>query len=93
MTTVVASPDVPLVQVNGINTGLWQDILPPHNGLVMSWAMNNYWFTNFPATQPGSVTYRYSLAVFPGAFDEQTAGRIGAQVRQPLIAVVTGSNV
>jgi hypothetical protein len=38
---VVASPDVPLVQINGINTGKWQERLPPHNGLVMSWVFNN----------------------------------------------------
>lgn len=91
-TTVVASPDVPLVQVNGINTGQWQTALPPHNGTVMSWVMNNYWFTNFPAVQGGTVEYRYSIAAWPGAFDADAAARFAATVRQPLVALArTGS--
>ena len=91
-TTVVASPDVPLVQVNGINTGLWQETLPTHNGLVMSWVMNNYWFTNFPVRQGGSVRYRYSLTGWPSAFEAETAGRFAQEIRQPLRAVTVGIN-
>jgi hypothetical protein len=87
-TVVVASPDIPLVQVNGINTGKWQETLPPHNGLVMSWVMNNYWFTNFPAAQGGGFTWRYSLQAFPGAFDPKAADRFARGVRQPLLAEV-----
>jgi hypothetical protein len=86
--TVVASPDVPLVQVNGINTGMWQETLPPHTGLVMSWALNNYWFTNFPARQGGTLRYRYSLAALPGPFDPAAAALFAAHLRQPLRGVV-----
>jgi hypothetical protein len=91
-TTVVASPDVPLVQVNGINTGKWQPVVPPHNGLVMSWAMNNYWFTNFPAAQGGIIPYRYSIAGYPGPFDAQRSARLADAIRQPLVAVVQSKN-
>ena len=87
-TTTVASPDVPLVQVNGINTGRWQQALPPHNGLVMSWVMNNYWFTNFPAAQGGTVHYRYSLSSYPGAFDRDKSARFAKSVRQSLVGLV-----
>ncbi len=87
-TTVVASPDVPLVQVNGINTGRWQRALPPHNGLVMSWVMNNYWFTNFPATQGGTVAFRYSVGCGPGSFDGERAARFAASIRQPLVGLL-----
>lgn len=86
-TTVVASPDIPLVQVNGINTGKWQPILPPHNGLVMSWVLNNYWFTNFPAVQSGRLNYRYAIATHPGSFDATTAARAADAIRQPLVCV------
>jgi len=86
--TVVASPDISLVQVNGINTGKWQETLPPHNGLVMSWAMNNYWFTNFPAAQGGVFAWRYSLRRFPGAFDCAAADGFARGVRQRLVAEV-----
>ncbi|MCL5104314.1 MAG: hypothetical protein M1133_09395 [Armatimonadetes bacterium] len=87
-TTVVASPDVPLVQVNGINTGKWQPTLPPHNGLVMSWVMNNYWFTNFPATQNGRVSYSYSLCGYEGHFDADKSSRFAKSIRQQFVAVV-----
>jgi hypothetical protein len=87
-TVVVVSPDIPLVQVNGINTGKWQESVPPHNGLVMSWVMNNYWFTNFPAAQGGGFTWRYSLQAFPGAFDPAAAARCAQAVRQPLVGCV-----
>ena len=89
-TVVVASPDIPLVQVNGINTGKWRETLPPHNGLVMSWVMNNYWFTNFPAAQGGGFEWRYSLMAIPGAFDDATAGRFAREVRQTLVTTVMG---
>jgi len=87
-TTVVASPEVPLVQVNGINSGKWQPTLPPHNGLVMSWVMNNYWFTTFPAAQGGTVHFRYSLRGFSGPFDAGKAARFAKIIRQPLLTVV-----
>ena len=83
-TAVVATPDAPLLQINGINTGLWQEQLPPPNGTVMSWLMNNYWFTNFPASQNGPVTCRFSLDVRPGGFDAATASRFALTIRQPL---------
>lgn len=79
---VVASPDVPLVQCGGINTGLWRRTLPASNGLVMSWALNNYWFTNFPVRQGGQVTYAYSITMQDGAFDPARAARFGAEMRQ-----------
>ena len=87
-TTVVASPDIPLVQVNGINTGRWQATLPSHNGLVMSWVMNNYWFTNFPAAQGGGFAWRYSLMAIPGGFDRDAAARFALAFRQPLVATL-----
>ncbi len=87
-TAVVATPDVPLVQVNGINTGQWHETLPPANGVVMSWVMNNYWFTNFPATQGGRIPYRYSLTAWDGPFDAERCARFAQSRSQPLVAVL-----
>jgi hypothetical protein len=81
-TVVVASPDVGLVQCTSINTGRWHESLPPSNGLVMSWVLNNYWFTNFPLRQDGELTYRYSITVQEGPFDAGRAARFGRQIRQ-----------
>jgi hypothetical protein len=80
-TVVVASPDISLVQCGGINTGLWRQTMPASNGLVMSWVMNNYWFTNFPVRQTGRVTYQYSLAYQEGPFNPRTATRFAASIR------------
>ena len=88
-TVAVASPDIPLVQVNGINTGKWQETLPPANGVVMSWVMNNYWFTNFPASQGGGFAWRYSLMAMPGGFDRDAAAGFAATLRQPLRACLS----
>ena len=85
-TVVVATPDIPLVQVNGINTRLWREFLPAHNGTVMAWVMNNYWNTNFPAGQGGLMKYRYSLCFTPGKFNADAAGAFASSIRQPLLA-------
>ena len=90
-TVVVASPDIPLVQVNGINTGKWQESLPAHNGLVMSWVMNNYWFTNFPAAQGGRFAWRYRLQRLPGGFQREAAEMVARGARQPLVGAVIPS--
>jgi hypothetical protein len=87
-TVVIASPDIPLVQVNGINTGKWQQTLPPGNGVVMSWVMNNYWFTNFPAAQGGSFAWNYSLTSFPGFFNKRETDSFARGIRQPLVATL-----
>jgi hypothetical protein len=79
---VVATPDVPLVQCTAINTGRWHQEMPPSNGLVMSWVLNNYWFTNFPVRQGGRITYRYSIALQEGPFDPDHAARFGAHMRR-----------
>lgn len=59
------------------------------NGLA--WAMNNYWFTNFPAAQGGSVRYRFSLSSYPQEFDSVRSSEFGLSIRQPLMAAVTGT--
>jgi len=85
---VVASPDIPLVQVNGINTGKWQETLPPHDGTVMSWIFNNYWFTNFPAAQGGALEWRYRLSAWGVDFALSSVLRFLSDVRQPILGQV-----
>ncbi len=80
---VVASPDIPLVQAYGINTGKWQSEVPSPNGLAMSWVMNNYWFTNFPLLQSAHIEYRYSITYLPGDFSMANVDQFAGNVRQP----------
>jgi alpha-mannosidase len=91
---VVWSPvEAPLVQFGDINTGKWLTKLDLVNAWVFSYAMNNYWMTNFKASQEGRVQFRYSLTSLPADADEAASGsgrvassRFGWDVHTPLAA-------
>jgi alpha-mannosidase len=93
---VVWAPlEAPLVQFGDINTGKWQTSFLPSNAWVFSYAMNNYWMTNFKASQAGRVEFRYSLTsgtpVPPAAgggpgSDRVASTRFGWEVHTPLVA-------
>ena len=93
---VVWSPvEAPLVQFGDINTGKWQTKFVPANAWVFSYAMNNYWMTNFKASQEGLVEFRYSLTSAPPAVasagvgpasDRVSSTRFGWEVHAPLVA-------
>ena len=89
---VVWSPlEAPLVQFGDINTGKWLKKLDLANAWVFSYAMNNYWMTNFKASQEGRVEFRYSLTSLPpgaavAASDRVSATRFGWEVHTPLVA-------
>jgi hypothetical protein len=61
------------------------------NGTVYSWVMNNHWFTNFPLTQDGPVTFRYRILPH-GAFDASKANRFGLEQSQPLVHLAANNN-
>jgi hypothetical protein len=92
---VVWSPvEAPLVQFGDINTGKWLKTLNLTNAWVFSYAMNNYWMTNFKASQEGRVEFRYSLTSGPPAgtgaaadsgSDRVAASRFGWDVHTPLV--------
>ena len=74
-----ATPDAPLVTLTDINRGKWLAHLPIKNGHVYSYALNNYWFTNYRAQQGGTFVFRYSITSGRGLgrealarFDEDT---------------------
>ena len=93
---VVWSPiEAPLVQFGDINTGKWLKKLDLANAWVFSYAMNNYWMTNFKASQEGRMEFRYSLTSAPppgagtaagSASDRVAASRFGWDVHTPLVA-------
>ncbi|HTY57977.1 MAG TPA: hypothetical protein VMF59_04130, partial [Bacteroidota bacterium] len=89
----LAVPDAPLVEIGTMtdetqNRGgvrSWKE----HAGggsLLWSYAMNNYWHTNYKADQEGQTVFRY--AVIPhGVFDPSAAEKAGIEASQPLIPV------
>lgn len=40
---------------------------------------NNYWETNFPGAQPGTVTARYHILPYSGDFDESRTHKFAAE--------------
>jgi hypothetical protein len=84
---VVGSNLIPLFQMGGICTGQYQrkkTYTYPH---VYSWVTNNYWTTNFRASQEGELRWSYYLTS-TGDTSNRFASRFGWSSRVPLYARV-----
>ena len=85
--------DAPLVEVGAITDETpgagerrsWLKSLAPSN-LLFSYAMNNYWHTNYKADQEGTVTLRYAVEPHRGS-GTATAKKLGAEAMTPLVPV------
>ncbi|TCO55889.1 polysaccharide lyase family protein [Actinocrispum wychmicini] len=83
-TVLWSTPDTPLFTVGEVVSGRWPTSFQPDSALL-SWAMNNYWFTNTPASQDGALTLHYSFE-YRADWDPAAAARFGREVRTPLVA-------
>ena len=96
---VFVSPEIPLVQLGDINLGKFFRVKYPTPGLsppgkgrlgypvsgsIFSWVLNNYWTTNFLASQEGELkwTYQVTSAADPS---NSTASRFGMENRIPFL--------
>jgi Glycosyl hydrolases family 38 N-terminal domain/Glycosyl hydrolases family 38 C-terminal domain len=77
----------PLVQFGDINVGKWQEKVIIERPHIYSWVMNNYWFTNFRASQEGEFKWRYALTSTADT-GNSLASRFGWGTRVPLVARV-----
>lgn len=57
--------DASLASFGDINRGTWPGTFAPKTGTIFSYAMNNYWDTNYRAGQGGDFTFRYALTSGP----------------------------
>jgi hypothetical protein len=84
--------EAPLVQLG--NVFLPYPPYPPTidgagRGLVASWAMNNVWDTNFPASQGGETVFSYAIASAAPVADARALGiETAAAQTQPLVGVL-----
>lgn len=58
---ILVSDEIPLMQFGDLNLGKFQYIAEVKNPHMYSWIMNNYWVTNFRASQEGEFKWKYSL--------------------------------
>jgi len=82
---VFVSKDIPLVQFGDINTGRYYYQLKPKTNHIYSWVLNNYWVTNFKASQQGELRWSYSITSAKDRSD-MFATRFGKGERVPLIS-------
>ncbi len=84
------TPDAPLIEIGGITNDPravgWMEALSPST-TIYSYVMNNYWETNYKASQEGLTTFRYAIVPHRGGFDGAAAMRAGVEASQPLLCV------
>jgi alpha-mannosidase len=94
------SLDAPLLESGSMTanqSGTWSGERKPwlkkleSGSAIYSWVMNNHWFTNFPLTQDGPVTFRYRILPH-GAYDAAAANRFGLEQSQPLVSFAAKNN-
>jgi hypothetical protein len=65
-----SGPDTPLLTLNDLFRGAWRRTIVP-DGTLFAYAMNNYWHTNYAASQGGAVTFRFRISLLaPGDLAE-----------------------
>ncbi len=85
---IMASPDIPLVHFGEINTGAFRRHYIPEKPALYSWVLNNYWVTNFNASQEGTLRWKYFLTSRSDRSD-LAAARFGWDNHIPLEARVS----
>ena len=88
---VFVSNEIPLVQFGAINTGRYYYKLHPATNHIFSWVLNNYWVTNFKASQGGELRWSYSIC---SSDDNSTefATKFGMEERTPLLSRIQLAN-
>jgi alpha-mannosidase len=76
--------DSPLVTLQDINRGQWYDRLKIENGNVFAYVFNNYWWTNYKASQGGPLTFRFSMTS-ARRLDDIEAKQFGESVQDPFV--------
>ena len=83
----IATPENPMVQLGDFHFAHNQQEVNLERAMFLGWVTNNYWETNFPGMQPGTVTARYVIRPYEGDFNESRAHRFASESEhsRPLI--------
>jgi hypothetical protein len=83
LTVGIIPVDTPLASFGDINRGKWPGNFKPASGTVFSYAMNNYWHTNYRAGQGGDFTFRYA-ATSGASLNGPALTRLGLEEMRPV---------
>ena len=75
----VATREAPLFTVGALNRGAWRAKLDNNRGTVYAYVFNNYWFTNYKASQGGFIDFMFSVKLTEKGFDPVLATRFGQE--------------
>ncbi|HEX4807657.1 MAG TPA: polysaccharide lyase family protein [Bryobacteraceae bacterium] len=84
--------DASLASFGDINRGKWPGTFQPRTSTIFSYAMNNYWHTNYRAGQGGDFTFRYAVTS-AAKLDGGALTRLGLdEMRPPEVDYVVGQD-
>ena len=84
---LLSSDEIPLAQLGAINLGEFRRVPSIEKPQIFSWVMNNYWTTNFKASEEGEFHWSYAITSTPDA-SNAAATRFGTSSRIPLLGRV-----
>ncbi len=84
---LLSSDEIPLFHFGDLNIGKFQRTAKVRRPHAYSWVMNNYWTTNFRASQEGELRWSYALSSNADATNG-AASRFGWEHRIPLLGRV-----
>ena len=73
----IATREGPMFTVGNLVRGLWPASVENNRGTLFAYAFNNYWHTNYKASQGGEIPYAFSLKLEESRFDPVAATRFG----------------
>lgn len=66
---IVTAPDTPLFTVGDVNRGLWPNRNRGNRHVLFAYVYNNYWHTNYKASQGGDIRCAFSVSLAETPFD------------------------
>lgn len=77
ITAYVATREAPLFTVGNMVRGVWPAKVENNRGTIFAYVFNNYWHTNYKASQGGTIPFSFSLRLDEAPFDPVAATRFG----------------
>ena len=84
-TAYLATPHAPLLTIGDVFKGQWKGKVDGRPGTLYGYVFNNYWHTNYKASQGGSLIFSYTLRTRKGGFDPLEATRFGWERRSEML--------